>query len=558
VHACGLVHRDLKPRNIIMADDGPRIIDFGIARAADATVLTSSGVVIGTFSFMSPEQVSAQHVGPASDVFSLGSVLAFAATGRAPFDPPTIPAILQRIAAESPELRGISGPLHAIISACLAKDPASRPSLADLIGRLSGSPMSSPTPTVTAPPQVLPWSPPPVQSQPPPIRQQPPPIRQPTWIRTEPPAPRPVRPRTQPRRQHRLPPAATPRARKRGRFLKPLIGAVVVIVVAGAVTAWILSRPKWIPGPGVAYVTNDRGIVPVNLTTGQAGHPIAVRGTTYGIALDPQDGTAYVIDQTTCHACAGTVGISNLLPVNLTTGSTGNMTAVNEGSAGSGNEAFLVVLSRNGKIAYVMNGSGVVPVNLATGRKGPTIGVGNATSQIAISPDGRTLYVTTSDGYGIVPVNLRTGSIGTGINISSRIMAIAPAPAGGNVYLYDAGGIASVNPVARRVNWQTTSAELGDGGATAGSLVVMPDGLTAYAGGAGTGVVPINLRTHQVGQLISLNDSVSAIVASPDGKIVYVGGWSGAVYPINVATNQVGKAASTGSSPALQSMTVSS
>jgi serine/threonine protein kinase len=82
VHAAGLVHRDLKPTNVIMAKDGPRIIDFGIARAADATSLTSSGVLIGTFSFMSPEQVRGERLGPESDVFSLGGVLAYAATGR--------------------------------------------------------------------------------------------------------------------------------------------------------------------------------------------------------------------------------------------------------------------------------------------------------------------------------------------------------------------------------------------------------------------------------------------------------------------------------------------
>jgi serine/threonine protein kinase len=86
IHACGLGHRDLKPGNVILAPDGPRIIDFGIARAADATTgLTSTGVVVGTFAYMPPEQLRGEVAGTASDVFALGGVLAFAATGRPPF-----------------------------------------------------------------------------------------------------------------------------------------------------------------------------------------------------------------------------------------------------------------------------------------------------------------------------------------------------------------------------------------------------------------------------------------------------------------------------------------
>jgi cyclophilin family peptidyl-prolyl cis-trans isomerase len=139
VHACGLVHRDLKPSNIILAEDGPRIIDFGIARPANATALTSSGVLIGTFSFMSPEQVRGEQVDSRSDIFALGGVLAYAATGRGPFDAATIPAIVHRIASQPPDLQGVSGPLREIIGACLAKDPADRPSLIDLMAFLSGT-----------------------------------------------------------------------------------------------------------------------------------------------------------------------------------------------------------------------------------------------------------------------------------------------------------------------------------------------------------------------------------------------------------------------------------
>ncbi|MFA1547833.1 protein kinase domain-containing protein [Actinomadura chokoriensis] len=133
IHACGLVHRDLKPGNVIMAADGPRIIDFGIARATDATALTSHNVVVGTYAYMSPEQVLGDAPGPSGDVFSLGCVLAYAATGAGPFDATSIPAIVHRLLHEEPDLSGLPGDLSNMIAACLAKDPERRPPLDALI-----------------------------------------------------------------------------------------------------------------------------------------------------------------------------------------------------------------------------------------------------------------------------------------------------------------------------------------------------------------------------------------------------------------------------------------
>jgi serine/threonine protein kinase len=142
IHDSGLVHRDLKPANIIMAGDGPRIIDFGIALASGATSLTTPGAVIGTFSYMSPEQVRADSVTPASDVFSLGCVLGYAATGRAPFDAPTGAATMYRVLSEPPDLGGLpAGPLRETLAACLDKEPAGRPPLPGLLARFTaGSP----------------------------------------------------------------------------------------------------------------------------------------------------------------------------------------------------------------------------------------------------------------------------------------------------------------------------------------------------------------------------------------------------------------------------------
>ncbi|WP_190860559.1 protein kinase [Actinomadura sp. RB99] len=139
IHACELVHRDLKPGNVILADDGPRVIDFGIARALDISTMTASGAVLGTYAYMSPEQVRGEPVGPAGDVFALGAVLAFAATGRAPFGRGSVATIVHRITTEPPDLDGVptGHGLRDVIAGCLAKHPADRPALAQVLQHLA-------------------------------------------------------------------------------------------------------------------------------------------------------------------------------------------------------------------------------------------------------------------------------------------------------------------------------------------------------------------------------------------------------------------------------------
>lgn len=130
IHAAGLVHRDVKPSNVLLAADGPRLIDLGIARAADGTQVTATGAVIGTPAFMSPEQAEGTALGPASDVFSLAGVLVYAATGRSPFGDADPFVLLLRIVDDPPDLSGIAGQLRVTVAACLAKRPEDRPSTA--------------------------------------------------------------------------------------------------------------------------------------------------------------------------------------------------------------------------------------------------------------------------------------------------------------------------------------------------------------------------------------------------------------------------------------------
>ncbi|MEU6343506.1 substrate-binding domain-containing protein [Streptomyces sp. NPDC046977] len=132
IHRAGLTHRDLKPGNVLLSDDGPRVIDFGIAHAADGERLTQTGVVVGTPAFMAPEQFTADTAGPAADVFALGSVLAFAATGHGPFSGDSSHAIGFRVVYEEPDLNGLPQELRPLVTACLAKDPERRPTVEGL------------------------------------------------------------------------------------------------------------------------------------------------------------------------------------------------------------------------------------------------------------------------------------------------------------------------------------------------------------------------------------------------------------------------------------------
>jgi serine/threonine protein kinase len=231
IHACDLVHRDLKPGNVILAHDGPRIIGFGIARAVGAQPVTTPGAVVGTYAYMSPEQVRGHPIGPPSDVFSLGSTLAFAAAGRPPFGTEPIEAVLYRITREPPDLRGVpeDHQFRQLIAVCLAKAPAQRPTLTQILATL-GDPAPAPAPAPAAQGATEPLAPPPPRQQ----TSRQPPSRQPqTAILPGPPLP-----------------ARPPARARRGRTWKLAAAATALVVLAVAVLLLVL-HPSKTPGTTV-------------------------------------------------------------------------------------------------------------------------------------------------------------------------------------------------------------------------------------------------------------------------------------------------------------------
>ncbi|MFD9072328.1 serine/threonine-protein kinase [Streptomyces lasiicapitis] len=156
IHRVGVVHRDLKPANVMLAEDGPRVIDFGVSRAAEtltADPLTQTGRVMGTPPYMSPEQLtSPRDVGPASDIFSLGSVLTYAATGRGPFDSDSPYETATGVVEATPELDGVPEELRPFVAQCLSKHPKERPTPDELLALLRGEPLPPTPPRAAAVP----------------------------------------------------------------------------------------------------------------------------------------------------------------------------------------------------------------------------------------------------------------------------------------------------------------------------------------------------------------------------------------------------------------------
>ncbi|CAM3751767.1 serine/threonine-protein kinase [Nocardiopsis gilva] len=155
IHQAGVVHRDFKPANVLLSDDGPRVIDFGIARSSDSTI-TQTNSVTGTPAYMAPEQIRGADIGPPADMFAWAGVIAFAAAGNGPFAADSVHTVIHRILSEPPDLAEVPDNLRPLLAACLSKDPEQRPTAAKVLGLLvghdftDGAPASGPADPVTA------------------------------------------------------------------------------------------------------------------------------------------------------------------------------------------------------------------------------------------------------------------------------------------------------------------------------------------------------------------------------------------------------------------------
>ncbi|KUP95151.1 serine/threonine-protein kinase [Thermobifida cellulosilytica] len=137
IHQAGIVHRDFKPGNVLLGRDGPRVIDFGIARVTDSTATVTNSIV-GTPSYMAPEQIAGKNITDKVDVFAWGCVMAFASTGNAPFGSDSVPAVVHRVVSAPPDISEVPEPLRTIVADCLNKDPDQRPTAKQLLMRLLG------------------------------------------------------------------------------------------------------------------------------------------------------------------------------------------------------------------------------------------------------------------------------------------------------------------------------------------------------------------------------------------------------------------------------------
>ncbi|GAA3751054.1 serine/threonine-protein kinase [Salinactinospora qingdaonensis] len=137
IHQAGIVHRDFKPGNVLLGPDGPRVIDFGVARVVDGTA-TMTNSIVGTPSYMAPEQIEGRDLTDRADIFAWGCVMAFASTGNTPFGADSVPAVVHRVVSAPPSLDGIAEQLRPIVEECLNKDPAQRPTAQQLLMRLLG------------------------------------------------------------------------------------------------------------------------------------------------------------------------------------------------------------------------------------------------------------------------------------------------------------------------------------------------------------------------------------------------------------------------------------
>jgi Tol biopolymer transport system component len=586
IHAHGLIHRDLKPGNVILAEDGPRIIDFGIARSVDSTGLTSTGAVIGTFSYMSPEQIRSDMATPSMDVFSLGCVLAFAVTGRPPFGSDTAAAIMFRIVGQPPDLAGVADAgVRDLIEGCLAKSPEDRLTVPAILAMVTNrgqvpaamAPRSVPvadgrgTPThpplgmaagtgpgrdmlpaslTAAPEKVPPGTVPPGTTA----------LGAPRgalWPGEVRPGPMPPRTGSLGRLGHARAPGGRP-GRRRAALIATAVG---VVTAAVAVPTWLITgspaataghRPS--QGSGVSsQATTHVGSHPA--TTPGHTHPAATQGPSHPATTPgPSDtipasnltlrapnnselfGLAFSPDGR--HLAAGAGGSAYVWDI-----TTGQLTTLNAGPGAEGTTA--VAISPNGKlVASVTVNDAAYLWNLATGQLTATLtspGQGGDPYAVAFSPDSTVLATGEANNQTDL-WDIATGGLTKVLKDASPIVSLAFSPDG--TLLAAAGRATFLWDVATGQRYANLY-DPGRGGVEA--VAFSPDGKLVAAADSNGSAYLWNVATRTLAATLTFpgrnsNDSLYSIAFSPDGQLVAAADYNGSAYLWNVASHAlVGK-----------------
>nr|WP_223184212.1 serine/threonine-protein kinase [Streptomyces sp. CBMA152] len=498
IHGASLIHRDLKPANVLLAEDGPRVIDFGISRLAEHSGLTLTGTTIGSPGYMSPEQIQGHAIEPSSDVFSLGSVLAFAATGAGPFGEVSVAALLFRVVHEEPDLGAIPAGLRQLIGWCLAKKPADRPTLAALMPALTGG--RSPVELLSAG-----WLPT-------------------TWQSAEVPVPDRVTPPAPPYTPA-LPPAPLPERPVSRRRL--LYGAAGVVAAGGVAAAtWALTHgsksatsgtPRWrftttgtvlsyprVAGDLVYAASNDGTLYALavadgtrrwSYTTGAAigSAPTVLGGSVY---LGGDDRTLYAFD-----------ALSGKVRWRFVTGGIVHTPVVTGGVAyvGSADHRLYAVDSADGNRRWAFTAD-------------------NDTHSPAVSGD--TVYVGSSD-TNLYAVNANNGDKRWAFTTKGAVSGI-PCTASGLVYFGSTdGNLYAVDAGTGKQVWRFEGASVGSNPTIATGVVYVGGGRTLHALDAQTG--------KPAWEFTAAGDVHSPVTA---GSVVYVGSDDTKLYALRSTTGE--------------------